>query len=155
MKRKRLNFPVRLSELIGNKSKKWRFVHLHRIEIIRQHWKKAAGDFIAKHVVPVRIVRKTLRVATEDSSWINEMTYHTDTILERLNQLLPKPWVEEIKVVVGEPTEPLPETRPELKLSKATQKMKDTADDLVSEVDNDELKAAIKKARLAQLRRNK
>jgi Protein of unknown function (DUF721). len=132
---------------------------LHRIEVIRRKWREVAGEYVAVHVVPVRLVRKTLRLAAEDSTWASEMTYLSSELLERLQQVIPKGWVEEILVVASEPLpSDLPELKPERTLPPPTSEMEQKALALTTitlDADADPtLVAAIQRAMLAALRRN-
>jgi hypothetical protein len=127
---------------------------LQRLEVIRHRWAEAAGEYVAQHVVPVRLVKKSLRVAADDSSWINEMTYMKDTILERLQELLGGKWVDEIHVVAGECHNPLPAKEPPFKLGQITKDMDKQAEEVGQDLADRDLAEAIKRARLAQLRRN-
>jgi len=154
--RKKLKAPVRLADLISSRTKRWRVQKLKRLEIIRQKWVRAAGDFVAKHAVPVRLVRKTLRVGVDDSSWVNEMSYLTDTILQRLQELLPGKWVDEIQTVVVESlteTESAKDTRPPVMLSEATDEMNQRVNETLKDVSQPGLATVIKRAMLTSLRR--
>ena len=154
--RKKMKAPIRLADLISSRTKRWRVQKLKRLEIIRHKWVRAAGDFVAKHAVPVRLVRKTLRVGVDDSSWVNEMSYLTDTILERLQELLPGKWVDEIQTVVVESlteTESAKDTRPPVKLSEPTEEMNQRVSDALEGVSQPGLAEAIKRAMLTSLRR--
>ena len=133
---------------------------LHRLEFIRRKWREAAGEYVAAHVVPVRLVRKTLRLAAEDSTWASEMTYLVEELCARLQKLIPTGWVEEIRVVASEPLPPeLPPTiMSALKLPPSTPEMEKKAHAL-TEITLDPgadplLVAAIKRAVLAALRRD-
>lgn len=145
--------PIPLAELLGKSARRWRFVHLHRLEVIRRAWREAAGEFVARHAVPVRLVRKTLRVSVEDSTWVSEMTYLGPEILERLKARLKGNWVAELKVVVGEPAEPLPSPPPPFDLPPATPALARQAASLAGDVADPALRAAVQRAALAYLRR--
>ena len=90
-RRKKYTKPARLSDLVGSHTRRWKLTALHRLEVIRRKWAQAAGEYVARHAVPVRLVRRTLRVAVPDSSWASEMTYLGGPILERLQKLFPWP----------------------------------------------------------------
>ncbi len=110
---------------------------------------------MAEHVVPVRLVRKTLRVVADDAAWINEMTYLVDSILERLQDLLPGKWVDKIQTVAGEP---IPEEilrRPLLpaRLAEITPEMRARAQAAAAQAKTPALAATIERAMLATMRR--
>lgn len=152
-RRKRLKSPVRLSTLVDGHTRRWRLLALHRLEVIRRKWPEAAGDFVATHVVPVRLVRRILRVAAEDTTWLTEMTYLADAILERLRTLLPGDWVEELRTVVGVPMPPLPAPEPEVKLGPPTAEMFNRVEEACNSIEDSALRSAIQRAMLARLRR--
>lgn len=102
-RRRRRRSPTPLAELIEARTRRWRILHLQRLQIIRRVWPRAAGDYVARNVQPARLVRRTLRLAVEDSSWAQEMAYLAGPILERLQKLLPGNWVDRLKVVASEP----------------------------------------------------
>jgi hypothetical protein len=157
--RRRLTAPVPLNKLINGHTRRWKMQALHRVEVIRRKWREVAGEYVAIHVVPVRLVRKTLRLAAIDSTWASEMTYLKNELLERLQKVLPKGWVEEILVVSSEPLPPdLPELRSARTLSPPTSEMEQKALELTTiTLDagaDPTLVAAIQRAMLAALRRN-
>ncbi len=154
-RRPRLKAPVKLSGIIERQSRKLRFHSLQRLEVIRSCWRQVAGEMLARHVVPVRLVRKTLRLSVADHAWLNEMSYLAGPLLERLQQALPGPWVEELKFVVGEPA---PEIRPSApaetpRLSPITDSMRREAQQAAEQVGDEALRQAILRASLARLRR--
>lgn len=152
-RRKRLPRPVRLTELVSSHARKWRFVHLHRMEVIRQKWAEAAGPFVARHAAPVRLVRKVLRVAVEDATWASELAYLTGPILERLQQLLPGRWVESIKVVQGEPLPPAEPPAPPVELAATTPRMERRVERATAAIEDPELQESVRKAMLTGIRR--
>ncbi len=160
-RRRRKGKPVLFGDLLQSKTRKWRFVHLAKLEIINSKWTEAAGQFVAQHVRPARLVRKQLRLAVDDSSWVAELTYLAPSILARLQELLPRPWVDELKAVPGEPMPEFmtraPDETPKdtLTLLPITEKMTEQAQALSSKVDDPDLAKAIYKATISRLRRGR
>ncbi len=152
-RRRKGSRPARLSELVSSHTRRWRLTALHRLEVIRRKWARAAGEYVARHTVPVRLVRKTLRVAVPDSGWASELTYMAGPILERLQAELRGAWVEEIKPVLVESIPDSPAPAPELELPEPTEKMQERADRAVADIRDEELRAAMRRAVLASLRR--
>ena len=146
--------PASLAELVGKQARRWRFQHLHRLERLRRVWPEAAGEYVAQHASPVRLMRGSLRLAVADAAWAAELTYLIPEILERLNTLVPIGWVKEIKVVQGEvlPCGAKSESD-NLVLAKASPAMKQAAAELGEQVADENLGDAIRRARLAALRR--
>jgi predicted nucleic acid-binding Zn ribbon protein len=52
-------------------------------------WPELVGDAIARQAWPLRIARDgTLHVATSSATWANELAFHADEIVERLQDRL-------------------------------------------------------------------
>ncbi len=153
-KRKRLQKPIRLAELMDQRTRQWRFAHLAKLEAIRALWPKAAGEYVAAHVQPARLVRKQLRLAADDAGWVSELTYLAPEILARLTELLPGAWVDELKVVPGEPMPAEPPPPPErVVLADETPEMRRAAAAVADGLVDEALAAAVRRASLARLRR--
>ena len=152
-RRKKYTKPARLSDLVGSHTRRWKLTALHRLEVIRRKWAQAAGEYVARHAVPVRLVRRTLRVAVPDSSWASEMTYLGGPILERLQKLLKGNWVDEIKPVLVDSIPDSPAPVPDLILPEPTEEMHSRADRAVATVTDEKLRASMRRAVLASLRR--
>jgi hypothetical protein len=152
-RRKKGSPPSRLSDLVSSHTRRWKLTALHRLEVIRRKWAQAAGEYVAGHTVPVRLVRKTLRVAVPDSGWASEMTYLAGPILERLQALLRGNWVEEIKPVLVDSIPDSPAPAPGVKLPEPTEKMLADAQRAVAGISDDDLREAMRRAVLASLRR--
>lgn len=152
-RRKKYSKPARLADLVGSHTRRWRLTALHRLEVIRRLWAKAAGEYVARHSVPVRLVRKTLRVAVEDSTWAAEMAYLAGPILERLQKLLKGDWVEEIRPVQVESIPDSPAPAADIKLPEPTEEMQQRADQAVASITDDKLRESMRRAVLASLRR--
>jgi hypothetical protein len=153
--RKRLRSPIRLKDLIQNRTRRWKMTLLQRTEIIQQKWAEAAGEYVASHVVPSRLIRKTLRVVAEDSAWLTEMTYLGEEILVRLKELLPGDWVDKIQTVVGEPLPKRALSEPAVLLAKTSKEMLHRVEEVGDLVDDTELRKAIERAMLAGVRRDR
>jgi len=152
-RRKKYTKPARLSDLVGSHTRRWKLTALHRLEVIRRKWAQAAGEYVAKNAVPVRLVRKTLRVAVPDSGWSSEMAYLAGPILERLQKLLKGDWVREIKPVLVESIPDSPPAAPEIKLPEPTAEMHSRADRAVLDIADERLRDSVRRAVLAFLRR--
>jgi len=146
--------PVKLTELIDKRTRRWRIQRLWRLQLIRQKWPQAAGEYVAEHTVPVRLVRKTLRISVDDSTWLNEMNYLKDTILERLQASLPGDWIKDVKLVVGEPpeTDELVPAPPDTDLPEPTSAMRARVEEVCSKVADADLSEKIGRAMLSSLR---
>jgi hypothetical protein len=152
-RRRKLKRPISISDLVGKQARRWRFVALHRLEVIRQKWPQAAGDYVARHVVPIRLVRRTLRLVAADSAWATEMTYLSDDILKRLQALLPGKWVDELQCVQGEPLPPGDPPAEPVELKEATDEMRRRVEAVCDPIKDPALGEVVRRAMLKSLRR--
>lgn len=52
------------------------------------HWKDIVGEGIAKNATPSSLKNKVLYVKVSSSSWVQELSFQKQTILNRLNDFL-------------------------------------------------------------------
>lgn len=52
-----------------------------------KHWDNVVGTFLAQHSCPEQFKHGTLWIATDGSSWTQELLLRQEKILERLNNL--------------------------------------------------------------------
>ncbi|MBN1962559.1 MAG: DUF721 domain-containing protein [Deltaproteobacteria bacterium] len=69
--------------------------------MISQIWTKAVGKQTARHTEPDGFSRGVLRVKASSAAWQNELTFLKAEIINRLNDVLGKKIVREIRVVAG------------------------------------------------------
>lgn len=68
---------------------------------IRKLWPKAVGSKIAAQTRPDSLRNGTLFVKTVSSVWVQQLHFMREEILNKINQLLTKPVINEIRFVVG------------------------------------------------------
>lgn len=66
-------------------------------------WKEVVGKTYAENARPSKIRKKQLTVTVSDSIWLQELTFHKDIIVEKLNRKLGRKAVNSIKIRVGSP----------------------------------------------------
>lgn len=67
------------------------------------HWQDIVGEAIAKKAKPERINKNSLVIRVANSAWAQELSFHKDLILKRLQKYLNHDQkLEEIYFVVGE-----------------------------------------------------
>jgi predicted nucleic acid-binding Zn ribbon protein len=83
---------------------------------IFQSWNEAVGPEIAARTQPESFRRGILLVKTASSAWQNELMFLKSDILLKLNRLLGRTLVTDLKVVSGHivPLEPLPGPLPQI-----------------------------------------
>jgi hypothetical protein len=66
-------------------------------------WLAVCGSHLRQATAPIRLERKTLWVATTDSTWCAQLKGMSGQLLFKLNSLLGSPLVTSIEFVVNEP----------------------------------------------------
>ena len=84
----------RTLELVGLGQERW------RLEIYRR-WPEAVGAKIAARAAPAAFTRGVLTVRAATPTWQHELMFLRTTILAKLNALLDRPRVLELRVVSG------------------------------------------------------
>ena len=57
-------------------------------------WQEVVGKVIATHTQPISIERDVLWVATSGAAWAQNLTFERQTLLKKLNKILPTPLVD-------------------------------------------------------------
>ncbi len=65
------------------------------------HWRAIVGDDIAKRTKPESLKNKTLVIRVTDSTWSQELVFHKELIIKRLNSFLKSQAVDNVLFVVG------------------------------------------------------
>ncbi|HWP57334.1 MAG TPA: DUF721 domain-containing protein [Candidatus Acidoferrales bacterium] len=89
---------------------------LKRLELsgrIEEHgiwpiWNDTVGPIVARHAQPERIRNGTLFVGVTSSTWMNELQYVKDIIIDKLNEQLGREVVKNIFFVMGQQETPRP-----------------------------------------------
>lgn len=124
--------------------------------VLRNRWTEIVGERVAAKTQPQALRDQILTVAVANSAWLNELSFMRGTILRQIQDLLPPRAVEGIRLVAGtigpQPSPrfspPLPPSGVELP-SGALEEIEDE----VRQVEDPELRKAIREARVAQLGR--
>jgi len=93
-----LNDPESLGSIIsranvpGPKKKK------QRLDLLAVNWEHIAGQRMAEHSIPTRLIRGTLTVAADSPSWAAELTMATENILTRIGAIMGDDGVRKVKV---------------------------------------------------------
>ncbi len=64
-------------------------------------WKEVVGEPIANRAHPDYIKQKTLCVRVSNSAWLQDLQFRRDEIIERINDRLGRPMVENILFKIG------------------------------------------------------
>jgi hypothetical protein len=149
------------SEIISRmiREKKWEI----RFErgIIWKNWEKAVGGKIAGQAFPIRFQeRDTLIVAVSDSIWMHQLSFQKIELIKAINGLLKeKAWIKDIRFLIGDVEGlrkewTMEETpfEPSESLQEETLKK---ADELVKEIEDLELRNALRGMYLRSLKNQK
>lgn len=79
-----------------------REIREHRILI---HWIKIVGPRVAAHTSPDALNKGTLWVRVDSSSWMHQLSFLKEEILEKANELCGETLVNEIRFHLGRPKE--------------------------------------------------
>jgi hypothetical protein len=63
-------------------------------------WKKAAGDGLRLHAIPLRLTNGTLVVAVADAVWRKQLGAMMDQLIYRANSILGQPLIKEVELAV-------------------------------------------------------
>nr|CRH08041.1 Conserved protein of unknown function. Zn-ribbon-containing, possibly RNA-binding protein and truncated derivatives [Candidatus Magnetococcus massalia] len=120
---KRPVYPTALKDVISNVSAPWLDHPKTQGHLIWKYWHQAVTPHIARHTEPVRLSRGVLTVRVDSPTWIQELTFLKPELLERLNRILPKDKVKDIRFQHGRlkrstreiesPRNPLPPATPQ------------------------------------------
>jgi hypothetical protein len=124
--------------------------------VLRNRWAEIVGRRVAEKTQPQALRDRILTVAVANSAWLNELSFMRGTILGQIQDLLPLKAVEGIRLVAGtigpQPSmrfsPPVPPSRVELSSSQLEE-----IEEEVRQVEDPELREAIREARVAQLGR--
>lgn len=64
------------------------------LQCLIENWQEVMGKVIATHTQPISIEREVLWVATSSAAWAQNLTFQRQTLLKKLNPILPTPLVD-------------------------------------------------------------
>ncbi len=76
-------------------------------------WEKVVGPSLSRNSQPVSYQKGTLYVWVKSASWMNEMSYHSKTLKNRINEHVKKKWVRDIRFTMDRRSVPKIEETPE------------------------------------------
>ncbi len=107
-------------------------------EMVRGIWPAAVGNAIARHTVRLKVVRKTLVVEMEDSTWQRQLFPLSKQIVERVQKLLGSSGIDDVEFRVGAMRRPLQREERTLATQSdvpaAQSKIQDEAEDILDPV---------------------
>ena len=86
--RSRLDIPETIRDVLGRALRKAKLDSKFRQFEFRQHWDEAVGPAVAAHSKPERFSGSALVVKVDSSLWAQELSFHKQSILKRLQRFL-------------------------------------------------------------------
>ncbi len=90
--------PARLDDVLEQVIRKSGIDAGVRAGKVWSEWDEIVGDDIAEHAEPTSLRRGVLRVRTDSPVWATELTYLSDEIRRRANEVLGSEQVEAVKI---------------------------------------------------------
>ncbi len=78
------------------------------LDLFEAAWPVLVGDELARRTRPVAWKDGTLHIEVSSTPWMQELSYRSDELRERITRLFPWP-LERLRLTVAERFEPLPE----------------------------------------------
>lgn len=142
--RGRLKKPVVLKFVLKNSFKTLGIAgRVKEIEVIGI-WNQIVGHNIARATMPTRIIGKTLYVTVVNSAWMDELQYHKNNIIDKLNKHIEDCTVSDIIFKIGHIDKPCRSPQP-IKVRKGSLSHEDkmAIERLTAPLKNKELKNLI------------
>lgn len=92
--------PTPLADTLRQLLKKKHYGKAIKQQQIFENWPKLVGNALAKKTKPKRIAQNTLWVAVEHSSWIQELQFLKEPLLNKLAKLYPHSGIQKIRFVL-------------------------------------------------------
>lgn len=99
-KRRKAKF-VHIGSIIDTVLKTYRRDSDIRLAKVRQVWDSVVGDVIAQNAKPAAFKGRLLLVHVASSTWVHQLQFLKADIIEKLNQELDRPQVDDIKFKIG------------------------------------------------------
>ena len=75
---------------------------------LRQRWPEVVGERLAARTRPETLYKGRLKVVVANSTWLNELTYMRQEIIDRITEVMGRPMVRELDLKLGRPRPPGP-----------------------------------------------
>lgn len=143
-----------LSSLLKDKNLNKRIESCKAIDI----WDSVVGGKIAERTSPFAIKNGVMKVTVSDHAWLQELQFMKEEIRKRLNETLGKESVQNLYFKVGSLQEKeveAPSITEQLKKVRLNAKEKEDVEKVVCNIENNEIKVAIRKVLVKEARRRK
>ncbi len=65
-------------------------------------WEEIVGKGVAEATEPARLQNRTLQVKVANSVWIQQLQFHKKLMLQRVNEFLGEPFIQDLRFMLGE-----------------------------------------------------
>ncbi len=124
-------------------------------------WNEIVGESVAGHSQPRSIRNRVLLIEVSHSTWMQQLQFLKPTLLEKVNNFLGEPLIQDIRFKLGKisPTTPVPTKTHSLEEEKLDKTTLNRIESLMEKIDDEEVrrsmrKVLIKGAKLEQHKRN-
>lgn len=125
---------------------------------IRHRWRELVGEQLAARTEPCSLKGGLLTVVVASAAWLNELAMLRGSIVRKINELFGHGTVSAIRLVAGRvspaPDPPPPADEHQAYVELPPGEVERVEREVADQVDDPELREAICKARLSQLRRS-
>jgi predicted nucleic acid-binding Zn ribbon protein len=93
--------PVKISDVLNSVLGKYGLAEaVEHVDYVK-YWREIVGSTIAERTRVDRYYRGSLTVRVANSAWLQELTFHKDLIIKRLQAEVPEGSLSDIRFIVG------------------------------------------------------
>ncbi len=148
MRERRKRFAT-IAEVIGTTAKRLKIADRIERYGLWDRWEGIVGSAIASHARPLRWQGRTLVVRAAHPTWVQELTYLTEQLLERIRSEIPECRLDQIRFEVGEVPKAPPSQRsnaPAPERRNLTNHDRDVIAQALTPLHDDEIREAARRA---------
>ena len=71
---------------------------------ILEDWEQIVGRGVAEATEPARLQNRSLQIKTANSVWSQQLQFHKKLILQKVNEFLGEPFLQDLRFILGEKT---------------------------------------------------
>ena len=101
-KRGRHEFPVPLGRVLHPYMHRSGLIPKIRENRILEAWEQIVGKGVAEATEPARLQNRTLQVKVANSVWMQELQFHKKLMLQKVNEFLGEPFLQDLRFILGE-----------------------------------------------------
>jgi hypothetical protein len=110
-KRGRHEFPVPLGRVLHPYMHRSGLIPKIRENRILEAWEQIVGKGVAEATEPARLQNRTLQIKTVNSVWVQQLQFHKKLIVQKVNEFLGEPFLQDLRFILGEKAEAGPKRK--------------------------------------------